>query len=678
MINKIRYALIFIFSLLFLISETVPLYADSYTSYTTCTEVFNVLQKAELSPQKQELLTMEQSEYPFNITVTFQSQTENNTIFIRDTLVLVISYPDFIQYKDDIIPFLQYIKLQNYPYTIQLLIPATGHTDTFDTTPDDKSKNFTNDLTKGLSNGLSLYVNQIYDSDTTCALILQFSNTNDHCIITPGSGRDTTPSWLIKILVDACDNQKIPVDITSGSFPSLYRFNLFADNPAVSVFLNNDIPCAALTLPLPEKKVQETYIHTISNFFTSYKPELTMTWDKHYTILHLPHKHIFIEERLFVIGYLGLSVFSLLVLCGLSFLVGKNTVHNLQDFIKHWYHLPIILCITTISLQIGEWMTIAISTRISFDPILQFGLKLILTVLLLAILFMVQFFNRRETSVFLYTFHVTIISVINIFIFSTIDFSLFLLFACEYIAVYISRYSRKLWFLIFSLCLMTLPFIPYSIVIGKYAQNEKIALLVHSGLIKNVILALALQPIFITFFKIFLRLIRHQASNSQRISKKTTIPLAVSTSLMVIAIGVFFTISEVTLRKFRKQHNEQKSYTLQDVPAEHLSVSLSANSFIDTNSRIITIQSSVPAMRYIVTITSPTDVPIYDSITEYTSSEDGKTAQFIIPDGPPQKITISFIATDDKNASIIVVGLYEDKDSPTVLSREVVSIPVGE
>ena len=126
---------------------------------------------------------------------------------------------------------------------------------------------------------------------------------------------------------------------------------------------------------------------------------------------------------------------------------------------------------------------------------------------------------------------------------------------------------------------------------------------------------------------------------------------------IIAALVIIFGILMTTFF-YNKTHTTNISQKIIDTTPTRLSVTQEKATEGDKSSRIIKIKSNHEADRYIVTVLSPAGVPVLDSGYEYKVRDNTTQVEFIIPDYPPQEITIGYSTDPKVSHQINVTALY--------------------
>ena len=615
-----------------------------------CDSVYSGLTHAGLKPAREDLAPTGTDDFPYNIVLTFPAQYKtaaSQLEDLRDTVILVFNQQDYSQYKNDIHAILADIQDVPLTYTVKVLFAAPGC-----------QQLAGNDSLRGIE----VYAANIDEPDIYCAAAVHFISGNG-CIIIPGGAGESAPDWLIKDLATACSANKKKYDIISGSLLSLYRFKVLHDDIMITPFLRNTIPAAGISIPAVQNGSAGIATSILHSFLTVYNPQKTTGWDRHYTILNLGGREIWLNETFFVVCYLSVAVFSLFILCGLAFMGGWHALKNWNDFWHSWYILPATIVLSAFSLYLGQWFVSVIKLQFGLTPILQFGIKLLISFLIVSFLFIFEVFYKGRDSQFIYGFQITLMSVFNIFIFSALDLSLFFLFAFEYVFIYMSRPMRRSIPLAFSIFIIFIPFIPYCLELWKYADSEKLEQLVYGTFTENIFLACAVLPFHVTWLRFFSRFI---TAKLDTVTKGTIIKVFLSISISALCLFSFFFALSKALMNYRAipvWKNGQAEPQIIKNSSRTAVLSFKDTSYLGISTRQLEIHSAKPAARYIIKVAGKSGIPVYDSQYSFSKQDsDDNAVYFTIPDWPPQHMSIQWSANPLVQTAITVTALYQNGD----------------
>ena len=80
--------------------------------------------------------------------------------------------------------------------------------------------------------------------------------------------------------------------------------------------------------------------------------------------------------------------------------------------------------------------------------------------------------------------------------------------------------------------------------------------------------------------------------------------------------------------------------------------------FLEMTTHQLKITTTKKVLRYTISLTSPDSQPLYDSLYNYSASENAKSITFNIPDFPPEQITINFNCDSKTISQLKIDVLY--------------------
>lgn len=613
---------------------------------------------AGFSPSRANLTPTGQDVFPFNIILNFPasqlkpvSSGQKKTLQTvsedsRTSLILCFTQKDAEENKETLFPFFKKIQSSSFPFSLTVLFSAL----------DDSPISGNDHLC-----GTEVFARTYEDPDHAAAIVLSLGSKGK-TTVTAGSSNDSSPSWLLKRIVSAFKTSGDPIEFPHPFF-SLYRLGVLPDDARMASFIHVQIPCASVSF------AADTSLNALLSLLNSYGIQGTENWDRHYAFFHIKNSTVLLNERFFVIIFLVFGVVSLLILSSFSFTGNRSSYMN--DFIRTWYVIPLTLAVSFISLEAGQFLCPFIPFIMHAPPIVLFGIKLFFSCIFISVLFIVQEQLRLPVAPFIYGYLLTLMAVINVFVFSTLDLSLFILFAAEYVIIYIARTAKKIIPLFLFVILMLLPFLPYAVSLLNGASSDALRNIVLCSPSGNIFLSCALFPFQIMYLRILVRL--------NLFGKVHELPLKKVFLRAAISIAVLITVSSMPLfliqklfpiHKAASSSSDFSGVLFTNAPSpEHLAVSTYETSFRGMTTRHVLITTDKEAVRCTVSVSANGKTPVYDSLYEYDINEQTQTASFLIPDYPPQSFTIDY-AAESEDDSNITVTVYFSTAVNGVYSRE--------
>ena len=612
--------------------------------------VESILTENGHSPIQQSLSHTGQDNFAYNILLSFPETKvpDNTTEFFdkseirRTEVIFCFLQEDFYTYEVEILDFLNFLKNLERDWTATILFSALDNAEYVD---------------KNSIKGTEVFASQVDDSDSCCAITIGFNPIESTTIYT-GSLKNTTPRWLLQQITDAFFNTKTEFSF-NNKLSAIYRLGTIKGQERLSYFFKNDIPAIEINFSY------YAGISVIKNFAENYSTENSWEWDKHYIYIDFGKffKTLFISERSLIIACLSVGFFTILLFCIFSF-TGKNGEIHKYEFIKSSYMIPFTIGLSFLSLYLGQHFVSFLSSAIEINPIIQYGIKLVFSMLFISLLFMVQDLLKISVTAFIYGYLLLVVAIFNIFLFATIDLTLFAIFVTEYIIIYLSRRAKTLIVLTIFLIFMLLPFLPYGFIIISKAEEAELTKTVFKTAGGNLLLSLAIFPFQITWLRILIFL-NFQAGFRGYTMRRIILNIILSTIIILAIISLIISLISHFIYKPDVRASKRIETKIERDERFTFSAKLSHDEFSNMRTNHINIRSDEDALRYEVVLKGEKSLhPIYDSIYDYTitAEENGiDSYSFIIPDYPPRKITIDYAAPAQTKASIEVTAFYRTK-----------------
>lgn len=593
-----------------------------------------------------------------------KAENPQNQESLRNTAVLDFTQEDFYQNEDEFLSFLSDVKNFHLNYDLTILFSAL-------TTPAISEKS--NFLEKRLS-GTEIFAENLPSPDESFALSVSFDKNKPDTILT-GALRSTSPLWLCRKL-----SETFYADEKNYSFPnlisSLYRLGFMNGDARMDDFARNEIPAISVSF----ENAKDGF-NLIKNFLLSYDSAGSDEWEQHYVFmpLHYPLKSVILNEFSCIGICVILAILTLLSLCVISF-TGKQGEQNKYDLLKNLYMIPLSLAVSLSGLLLAQFFLKGFASSPFLNPVVIFGTKIIAAMFFVSALYALHNVLKLPTDIFIYSYIIQFIALFNIFYFSMRDILLFVPFGAEYILIFIFRKRKSVASLIIFLVMMVLPFLPYAADILQKTSMEDFPSLLFTNFAGNFSVALALFPFQIIWLKILVRL--EIFNKAKKYSALKLVRNGIISTASILAF-CFFVMQAIYFAFYREslENYEKSKIFIKDADSEFCRVELSHDEFSGLSTNHIKISSKKDALRYSVKIKSlDYKIPIYDSIYDYDFSsekaENGKTAEevtFVVPDYPPEKITIDYAASPDSYAEIEVSAFYKGEKENEIL-REKTSV----
>ena len=619
----------------FVFSLNTTTFTPKGTQLSNFTE--NFLNENGFETLRNQISITGQDEFPYNVITTFRNSKISHsddkiTELSRKVLVICIKQENFFTNKEQILDLLKHISKRKYNFSIEFLFSALDDNTLF--------RDFN-------LRGTQAYTESIEDKDIYCSLILDFDKIKNNQILTTGFST-STPLWLMKRLTDSFIHVNQPYE-TPQKFLSLYRIGLLKGDETMNIFFRNSIPTCKLILK------ENNDLTVIKHFIDNYKIAGTEEWDSHYSFLKLssPFKPLFLTERNFIFALETFGLIAIFLICSFSF-IGKSRIRYKKEFRTAWFLIPLKLILSILSLFIAEFIIKTIPFLSNINPIFMFGVKIIFSMIFLSLLFIIQEQLRIPVTQFAYGYILTISAILNVFIFSTIDLLFFSLFFQEYFIIYIFRRAKKIAYLILAIIIMLIPFVPYTITFIKNATNFELLRFVYSRNNFNIILALILFPFQIMWFRLLVQL---NIFNATKSFTPKRIILSATITIISVSITIYITLFAF-ICFFQKKNTNNQLPQIINTEKSYIQVLDEKKDFLEMTTHQLKITTTKKVLRYTISLTSPDSQPLYDSLYNYSASENSKSITFNIPDFPPEQITINFNCDSKTISQLKIDVLY--------------------
>lgn len=588
-----------------------------------CNELFTAFSEDGYSPTKQALDNTESFDFPYNIILDSQSETSLKPrifITIEDAL--------------HIIPELE--KISDYATVV--------------CTANDYSL-LNPDFPAGTQTAIDFFSQE---KIKTPIIILRLNSNDDiYWNFNPGSDGYITPSYCFKKLKNALESENINSFIADGSL-ALYKLNLTQSNPSLTFVLENEYPGIQLNFPLNEKN---KLVPIVRNFTHGYDYHDPKNKEVNYSSVTIFSKNFTISESSLSFIFVCIVCFSLFSICVLSFMFGRKKIVHKKTLVKYWFIAPLFLIITLICLFLGQLITKWLFPMWETFPHYGVIIKLGFAIFFYSLFYILRKKLRIPSRIFIYSYLLNIVSLVNFFVFSALDLPLLLIFGLEFILIYVSQGFKKPILLIISILLLFLPFIPSIFGIFSNSDFQAIQIFVNSNVLVNILLSLLILPFAFMIMRIIISFNLKHHSN-----KKLIIKIIINLGLIII-FSIFTIIFNNSLEKNFGQKNTEIQFEITD--KELISYSITTKEDIGFSDNDLTIYALANNIYYDINIYSDFPFPIYSANYPFDFFETTDAVHFNLAENPPEKVFLEFLSETSANYTIeIKVYALEDNYLP--------------
>lgn len=586
--------------------------------------------------------------FPFNIQIEFPAK-ENPK---QKTFVIALTQEDAWNKIDILKEFLDFAKEGEFEFDLNFILTAG-----------DIRKISGNEKTMGTE----VFCQTMEGAQNLHALLLDFRATKKTCV-TPGAGKTISPLYLTRPLCSSLDEESIGYRISGDIFLSLYNLGILKSDARLSAFLSREIPAVMLSM-LSEKENYESEIGAIKNFLLDVRLPESGNWSRHYIPVKFPSKIFWITEGRTLTAITIFMALCIFTLSDFEFIFRKKSrrlVKIKERALKSTYLIFVTVALITASLFLGQILITALQKSGTKNIALLFMIKTSIPFFIVSLIYPLEIKMHKNLIPYIYEYILSLSALLNVFIFTSIDISLFFLFAFEFLILAISRTAKRTTPLYFFMAIFFLPFAPllYSILI--YSDAKKISELVFCSLDKNIFMGFALVPLGLLWLRVLAQV------NSKALSAKRAVAyyfVACTASIVGIAVLSLFSISALN-RIFFKDVEPVRPFARVEESVGNASVSVFDSEYYGGKIRSIEISSKKIPERYAIFVQGESENPVYFSIYE-TSHEDGRT-EFLLPENPPQNLTVTY-TPDFSDNSIITIEAYFLNDNSNHAEKEIFS-----
>ena len=607
--------------LLSLIVFLLPLAADQGNNSDS---IYSYLQSEGFAPHI--ILNRTQSkDFPYNIYLDFPSISPLDS----SALIISISQDDAPFFLESIVQFAK--ELKNFARETEVIIVFTAGDTAY--------------LPLYVSlpppTGTASFLENIDTSQKMAAVLLQKAQSPQKAEIsvTAGINKRTTTHWLLDSFFYAAKKTDTNTEIYGGNLTA-YRLGLIFPSLPLIQYFSAQIPAIQLQC-------------TTADVFRIFPPLLDRLeknrmriWDNHYGLLQLKNRVFFIPELIFVILLILMAIIILLFFCLFSFFKEKTRILHLDDLKKTWFLIPLLILFTALCLCAGQIIVKKLVPLRIAQPQTAAALKVSLAVLFAALASLLHKFIHFPTNDYVYAWLSNIISFVNLFIFASLELSLIMFFAIQFIIFFVASYFRKTRFLLLSALVITLSFVPFILSISRIPHETTYLRFANATLYENILIAFLLAPMEFMWIRILVRL--RLFGNKARFS----FPFIIATVIIISVIGI------ICATLIKTDSSERQRIIVADSTGK-VNCTSKRESFLDRSRIELNLESQLQPVKTEVYITSDAGMIIYDS--NYPFSNNEKT-EFLLDEFPPNPLNIVYTCEKDADCKVSVTTYMKDND----------------
>ncbi len=489
--------------------------------------------------------------------------------------------------------------------------------------------------------------------DRIAAVIVVTSGSDQGIVVTAGSKGYVTPLWLLESMHRAFTEADLPFSLSTHRV-QLYRIGWARIEPFIHQWLEGGAPALQCDTNLPA----HTVLSHIMNAFYRHSPQQN---DRHYVVYRISDNYYFIGERtLVIIAVVSLAVMLLFVFV-FSFIFGTASDQHIRDFLRVWWLPFVYLIITTGGLYAGQTIITWIF-RLRFGnpdawtliPRVALAGKVLLSWFVINGILALNQLIRFPKGSFIYGYIGSLVCLFNTIVFSSIDFSLSIVFIIAYLVSFVMYHLKPFFFKLSGIIVLAFPFIPF--IAALFAGTAEVLEPVYSGKdFWNVLIALFALP-----FQLFTARLMHSAGIFGRQNRfympfnliiffgasmvltgyvllhpvwSAEKPLRVQLQHRITETGEYRTsnaLIHLTGLEMTEHASDNAMYAIPPEPAQLIGLHAKAAKFLERQLVTLTLQPLLPFQRIDITVETLSGIAVHDASKPFSISSDGQKAVFSV------------------------------------------------
>jgi hypothetical protein len=622
--------------------------------------VFEALENAGLTPEKQYLSEALSDSFPYNALVTILPHTapSSETAAIESpaitTLALIISQEDAAVHLDDWLDFLAVLKSSSLRTKSQIVFTATD----FSPLPPE--------YRRGMPAGARRYMESLEEREKTCALALCPGESGPYALpgsrssapvrapfLSPFRSGISAPLWL---------TEQLPFPVY-GSTLTLYRLNLMAAESRLTLFRANEIPSAAVVWN-PANLAENTALFVgLRQFVVSFKAGDAN--DVNYSAFLSGLGTIMAGESVSILLYSLAAGVCLLYLCFFSLFGARSKTHI--PVRKSWFVLPVLIALTSAALLCGQALSGSLFPDSAAGLLLSLGVKIIFVFFLFSLLNGAASF-RVPLPTGIFSVLLMLQSVLNVLVFGAMDTEVLLLFFLEFaVTACLLRTTRRNITAGVTALILGLFYVPIVRQIVIYGESGQIEAFVRGGISQNTALSFFIIPFLLIWFRIQSQFYLYLRQKRLRRRFIALWSLALVIIVGGILLGISFVFSNtLTLRQPRQSAGAV--FLTFDPSPEGISMEAQTTGYFDLEIVRLTVRADLPILRCDISL-----APLEGSARFSTNaasavvSENG-AIELRLPEYPPNPLELSYTAA--RNLPTKIHGVFFLRGSGSSIIRK--------
>lgn len=583
--------------------------------------IFKELSEAGYPAEYQHLTPVnEDNLFPENIVITIKGNpdTDDNKSSIKN-VIFAFTQNFYIEDSTFVMTFLQGINEEKLPFTCTVLLSAAEN-------------DFSIKDSFPSPNPTEKFIEQIYENSSACALCL-YHTTGDREIIS-GSDGEISPLWLVSAVHSAFSEEDRDIKLFPNYIFRMYR-NLEGRDERTGLFLKRGIAAAGIGVRKGDGKI-------IASLAKDLIKKRSDRYDRNYSFVKPFNRGFFINESTSVVLFITFTFLILLKLCFEAFTKNSINYSRIKNLTRTVFWIPVYIMLTALIF----YLNMTITKSLIFSSLCSITIMLILFILQMHMNFFVSFSG--------FAFQMLIAGAANIFIFSSIQFSLMYFFLFGYLIIYISSRQKNTAVLI--ICFLILLFSGLHLIESILAPVNA-SLIFHEIPITfslSIVFSCAIFPLQLLWLRIIMRLkIIENSPRSNKIVTCSGYALAILITTGILSASIFFTKSIFFSEPEKLSVYDKAVIKAGNEQPPQLKVQKTDSVFYGIRTGHLYIEAPHKYIKYDITIEDENTNPLFDSnfLYEFT---DSKKVRFILPEFPAEKLEIVYSSEEKANPKIII------------------------
>jgi hypothetical protein len=495
-----------------------------------------------------------------------------------------------------------------------------------------------------------------------------------------GIAGETSPRWLLTAVTGNLERQSTPWKLEETRLP-LYRIGWIPEDDLLATYMRAGIPAILV-------ETGDDLGETLPGIVKSLEGGIPATKDRHYLLAPVGGKIRSVGESFIAFSIVVALAVILFFLFFFSFLFGKTSDQHLGDLGKVWWVPFLYLAANLAALHAGQSL-VALLSHFRFGtveawtlfPRIAFSAKLLAACFFITLIVSFRQLIRFPQDSFIYGYLASISCMVNLFYFSSQEFSLAPLFLCAYLVSFFAYHFRSIPGQIAGIILLALPFYPYGVALFAGGSFSLGALINGTGH-WNVSLALFFMP-----FQLMLSRLFHMIGSSDR-HIRTRVPANLAlTGIFALAslaillfrpvwsaqkpveIGIRETINErgnsvtlsspVKLRDLEAMPDPSRAAAsdIAKTPEAFIGIHAESRKFFERQLVNVTVTPSIPVDRLELVITSTNGISVYDASVPFELRNGGRDSVFEAGIEPAMPFAVS-LSSDYASALSATVRIW--------------------